>query len=224
AAVDVDVANSLVSELRELHEDRLRELWVPSGVLVETEDATEEAPGRVSLEALRERWGRHCVCMESDGAITPTCFYSCKTGHCPHKYSVENVAGIKDWVGTPAGGAKVGAAELRRREKERRKLDKARARVRAAEMLANSARLDPDEGAAEPGGAAGSSARLAAKAPVRAMASAQGVSKLGGAAPSGVAQGVAKPGGAAGSAVGLAAKSSARARGSAKGVAKSGGA
>ena len=41
AAVDVDFANSLVSELRELHEDRLRELWVSSGVLVETEDATE---------------------------------------------------------------------------------------------------------------------------------------------------------------------------------------
>ena len=133
-----------------------------------------------------------------DDVISPTCFCSCKTGHCPHKYSVENVTGIRDWVGTPADDAKVGAAELRRRERGRKNLDKARARVREAERLANPARLDPDEVRLSElapetkrknmGGARG---RAAARAPARA-----------------------RP----------AAKTSARARGSAKGVAKSGGA
>lgn len=111
--VEPAVAQGLVRELQTKNVANLRALWEEHGVIGPAADSVEAAPLKVFLEKLRERWGGHCVVMQNGTRTHPTCWYACRTGHCPHEYAVQELAGLAQRFGAMLRPAREGAQALR---------------------------------------------------------------------------------------------------------------
>ena len=110
--VDRNLLQPMFKQVRANSSAKLESLWRDC-CIVEDVEAAPEAPLKVNWTKLTSIWGSHCMLFTKNGRVRGTCPMNCQTGHCPHKYAVEEMLGLQVHVGEQMLVAPEGAELLR---------------------------------------------------------------------------------------------------------------